>query len=396
MRRDVRGGGICTPVGVDRPSGAAASVPNEHMNRRYSASMADSRTPNLKDVAHEAGVHVATASRALSVDQSHLVSEATKERVRAIAEKLGYRTNAVAQSLRTGRTGTVGVVVADLGNSFVVSLLRGIEFESRGGTYTPLVVETHDDPETLRSVVTRLLRNQVDCIILSAAQIDDGDFVADLERQVPVVLAVRGFGAAEPDSPTHHLEALPDDFAGARLAAEHLIALGHRRLAQIPGTSQISSFIDRERGFTAAVEEHPDVVDVSTGVRATESTVDEGRRLAHALLQRRPEERPTAIFAHNDLMAVGVIDAIRAIDLRCPEDISVVGFNDAPLIDHIDPPLTTVRLPGFELGRRSARLAFDLLEGVRPAQSRLILAPEFIERRSTRPLSPDHTRTTNG
>jgi len=391
MRRDIGGRAICTPARVGRPSGAASSVPNGRMNRRYSASMADSRTPNLKDVAQEAGVHVATASRALSVDQSHLVSEATKERVRAIADKLGYRTNAVAQSLRTGRTGTIGVVVADLGNSFVVSLLRGIEFESRNGTYTPLVVETHDDPETLRSVVTRLLRNQVDCIILSSAQVDDEDFVADLERQVPVVLAVRGFGSAAPDSATRHLEVLPDDFAGARLAAEHLIALGHRRIAQIPGTSQISSFIDRERGFTAAVEGHPDVVDVSTGVRAMESTVDEGRRLAHTLLQRRPEERPTAIFAHNDLMAVGVIDAIRGIGLRCPEDISVVGFNDAPLIDHIDPPLTTVRLPGFELGRRSARIAFDLLEGARPAQSRLMLAPEFIERRSTCPLDPDHT-----
>lgn len=354
------------------------------MNGHYSANMAESRVPNLKDVAREAGVHVATASRALSDDQSHLVSEATKARVHAVAEGLGYRTNAVAQSLRRGRTGTIGVVVADLANSFVVSLLRGIEHEARTGTYTPLVAETHDDPAILRSVVIRLLRNQVDCIILSAAQVDDEDFVSDLERRVPVVLAVRGFGSSGlAGAERRHLEVLPDDFVGARVAVEHLLALGHRRIAQIPGTFQISSFVERARGFGAAMREHPEASDVSTGAHAPESTVEEGRRQAEMLLRQPPDRRPTAVFAHNDLMAIGAIDAIRAARLRCPEDISVVGYNDAPLVDHLDPPLTTVRLPGFELGRRSARIAFDLLEGVRPTDVRQMLEPEFIERGST-------------
>ncbi|MDF2916072.1 MAG: hypothetical protein K0S70_289 [Microbacterium sp.] len=354
------------------------------MKAYYSAHMADSRVPTLKDVARGAGVHVATASRALSDDQSHLVSEATRLRVRTAARSLGYRTNAVAKSLRKGRTGTIGVVVADLANPFIVSLLRGIEHEARAGTYMPLVAETHDDPAILRGVVARLLGNQVDCIILSAVKVDDEDFVTELESQVPVVLAVRGFEAID-GADQGHFEVIPDDFEGARLATRHLIDLGHRRIAQIPGTVSISSFVRRARGFDAAVSAHPRVVDVSTGEYAVESTVDEGRRLAQDVLRRPEAERPTAIFAHNDLMAVGVLDAVRSLGLRCPEDISIVGYNDAPLIDHLDPPLTTVRLPGFEVGRQSARIAFDLLEGVEVPTARLTFAPEFVERRSTCP-----------
>lgn len=347
--------------------------------------MSDTRIPTLKDVAERAGVHVATASRALNSEQTHLVSDATRARVRNAADKLGYQTNAVAQSLRKGTTGALGVVVADLANPFIISLLRGIEYESRRRDYMPLVAETHDDAATLRSTVTRLLRNRVDAIILSAVQLDDEDFVDEIERQVPVVLSVRGFGSPQGDDGTRHLEVLQDDFLGASIAVSHLVALGHRRIAQLPGPDRISSFVGRSSGFRAVIGAHPEVEDLSTGAHALESTIAEGRRLAAELLRRPPERRPTAIFAHNDLMAVGAIDALREAGLQCPLDISVVGYNDAPLIDHIDPPLTTVRLPGFELGRHAARLAFDALAGgIRPT-ARIMLGPEFIERKSTRP-----------
>lgn len=351
--------------------------------------MPDLRAPTLKDVALQAGVHVGTASRALSDDQSHLVSEATRLRVHSAAGVLGYRTNAVAQSLRKGTTGVLGVIVADLSNPFTVTLLRGIEFESRVGRHMPLIAETHDDPQILRSVVTRLLRNRVDGVVLSAAQVDDEEFVRELEGLVPVVLAVRGFlGSTASGSASEHVEVLQDDVAGARTAVEHLIGIGHRRIAQLPGTPSISSFVDRSEGFAGAIRARADVVDVSTGGYARESSVEEGRRLTEDLLGQPGERRPTAIFAHNDLMAVGALNALRAAGLRCPADVSVVGYNDAPLIDQIDPPLTTVRLPGFELGRHSARIAFELVRGVRPRESRVMLAPEFIERRSTQAPSP--------
>jgi LacI family transcriptional regulator len=342
--------------------------------------------PTLKDVALKSGVHVGTASRALSGDQYHLVSEATRARVRSVAEELGYSTNAVAQSLRKGTTGALGIVVADLDNSFIVAVIRGIEHESRGRDYMSLVAETQDDPRTLRDVVTRLLRNQVDAIILSAARVTDEEFVSELEQRVPVVLAVRGFTqASESEDDSRHVEVLQDDYVGSRAAANHLMALGHTRIAQLPGPPQIYSFAGRSEGYRAALALHPDVIDVSTGAFALESSLAEGRRLAADLLRLQPALRPTAIFAHNDLMAVGALDALRDAGLRCPVDVSVIGYNDAPLIDHIDPPLTTVRLPGFELGRHSARMAFSLIDGVTPTRSRIMLAPELVDRKSTTP-----------
>lgn len=347
--------------------------------------MVASRLPTLKDVAEAADVHVATASRALSDDKGHLVNDETRIRVRAVAQALGYRTNAVAQSLRKGSTGALGVAVADLANPFIVSLLRGIEYESRSRDSMPLVVETHDDPQTLRNVVTRLIRNRVDGIILCAAQLNDEELVNDLEKQVPVVLAVRGYAStSDPEARSNHVEVLQDDFSGARSAVNHLISLGHTRIAQIPGRPEISSFVGRTEGFKAAIEAHPHVKDLSSGTFALESSVAEGRRLAADLLRRSPERRPTAIFAHNDLMAVGALDALADAGLKCPEDVSIVGYNDVPLIDHLNPPLSTVRLPGFEMGRHSARLAFSLIAGEELPDTRIMLAPEFVERASTR------------
>lgn len=356
-----------------------------------SKKMPETRAPTLKDVASRAGVHFTTASRALSDDQAHLVSEDTRARVRAVAESLGYRSNALAQSLRRGTTGAVGVVVADLANPFVVSLLRGVEHEARERDYLPLVAESHDNPDTLRSVVARLLRNRVDGLILSAVHAADEEFVAELEHQLPVVLAIRGFGSpvdVDGDGGSH-VQVLQDDYVGARAATNHLIALGHRRIAQLPGNQRIYSFVGRSEGYRAALVARPEVTDLSTGVTALEPTVAEGRRLAAELLRRPADRRPTAIFAHNDLLAVGALDALRDAGLRCPDDVSLVGYNDAPLIDHIDPPLSTVRLPGFELGRHSAQLAFRALEGDDVKGTRIVLAPEFIQRTSTRAPHPD-------
>ncbi|UOR01325.1 LacI family transcriptional regulator [Leucobacter allii] len=346
--------------------------------------MSGSRAPTLREVARHAGVHVATASRALNTAQQHLVSEDTRARVQAASAALGYRANAVAQSLRTGTTGTIGVVVADLANPFNASILRGIEHGIQDRGILPLVVETHDHPERMRSAVARLLGNRVDAIVLCAAHTGDEAYVRELARTVPLVLAVRGFGlrlgAGSGDGPA---EVLQDDVLGARAAVDHLVGLGHRRIAQLPGNPTISSFVERASGYRAALADHPGVHDLSSGSHASESSVAEGRRLAAELLSREAARRPTALFAHNDLIAVGALDALRAAGLRCPDDVSVIGYNDAPLSDHLDPPLTTVRLPSFELGGRTARLVLEALDGVRESPRSVMLSPEFIPRRST-------------
>ncbi|UOR01326.1 LacI family transcriptional regulator [Leucobacter allii] len=345
------------------------------------------RTVTLREVAASAGVHVATASRALNPEQAHLVSERTRTRVQTAARSLGYRTNALARSLRQGRTGSLGVIVADLANPFIANLLRGVEEEARAHAAMPLIVETREDPAALRRAVQRLLGNRVDAIVLASAHLADADYVADVSAQLPLVLALRGFDVGEdgPEPAAVEMQVMQDDHRGAKVAVEHLLRLGHRRIAQLAGAEQISSFVNRRRGFADAMATAPGARDVSSEERANESSVSEGKRLTWRLLERPEEERPTAIFAHNDLMAIGALDAIRDAGLVCPADVSVVGYNDSPLVDHLSPPLTTVRLPSREMGRSAARLALAAAAGRPIAAPRILLEPTYIERRSTGP-----------
>ncbi|MTD53218.1 LacI family DNA-binding transcriptional regulator [Amycolatopsis pithecellobii] len=329
----------------------------------------------LKDVAVRAGVHVATASRALDPDRRHLVNAETRQRVEAVARELGYRINVLARGLRKGSTGLIGVVVADLGNPFLPPILRGVEEVLGPRGYLIAVSETHEDPETLRRVCEQLVARRVEGIVISAAHAGDGDFLATVEQSVPVVLAVRRVSGGGHHTVTH------DDVLGARLVTEHLVKLGHRRLAQLRGPQDVSSFAGRARGFQDVLTEYG-CTEVTTGEPAREPTTAEGRRLAAALLAAGGP-RPTAIVAQNDLMAIGALDALGEAGLRCPEDISIVGYNDAPLTGHLTPPLTTVRLPSHALGRRVATTMLSQLDQNQEPPTTVALEPELVIRAST-------------
>lgn len=309
----------------------------------------------LKDVARIAGVHTATASRALDPSRHHLVNDETRARVRRAAEEVGYRGNAFARSLRTNSSGMVGVVVADVANPFLPPLLRGIEQELRAEGKLLLIAETHDDSKTLRDILDHFASRRVDVVILSAAHLGDEEAVATLADVVPVVLAVRSLALGRFPTVTH------DDLLGGQLAARHLVDLGHRRLAQLRGPLDVSSFLGRADGFASvmATTSAREIPGIGT---ASAPTVEEGQRLAEDVLSSS-YGAPTAIFAHNDLMAVGALQAIRECGLSCPGDVSVVGYNDAPLSNLVSPSLTTVSLPSLQLGQRVAQLAIQAITG---------------------------------
>ncbi|NKQ54300.1 LacI family transcriptional regulator [Amycolatopsis sp. K13G38] len=328
----------------------------------------------LKDVAVRAGVHVATASRALDPQRRHLVNSETRQRVETAAGELGYRINVLARSLRKGSTGMIGAVVADLGNPFLPPMLRGLEEVLGPRGYMTAVSETHEDPETFRRVCEQLIARRVDGIVVSAAHVGDSDFISTLEKSLPVVLAVRRVSGGGHHTVTH------DDVLGARLVTEYLAGLGHRRLAQLRGPEDVSSFAGRARGFQEVVAEH-DCTEIVAHDRAGAPTTDEGKRLAAALLTA-DVGRPTAIFAHNDLMAIGALEALGEAGLRCPEDVSIVGYNDAPLTAHVTPPLTTVRLPSNALGRRVAAMMLGQLDQHKEPPTTVALEPELVIRAS--------------
>ncbi len=271
----------------------------------------------LTDIAERAGVHPSTVSRALDQSSSHRVSAQTVNLVRQIADELGYRPDVIARGYREGKTATFGVVVADLGNPYIAPILRGIENNLESRDLMAIIAETQDDRQRFNSVVDHLMSRRVDAIITTAARDEHVPLLHSISDRIPVVLAVRS--PAKSDLPY----VIFDDVEGGRLAAEHLIELGHERIGQIRGPGDASPFVDRSRGFVAAVErgggsviEAPDV--------ARRPTIVEGTRVMQLFLEAE-EELPTAIFAHNDLMALGALKVLRLAGIPCPDSIHKVG-----------------------------------------------------------------------
>lgn len=329
----------------------------------------------LHDVAKSAGVHPSTASRALDPARQHLLSEETRSRVARAAEALGYQVNTLARSLRTGSTGLVGVVTPDVANPFIGQFLRGAEDVLGTTGRMLLIAESHDDADVLASVLEQLVTRRLDALIVTAARRGDEATLGRAAAALPVVLAVRSLESGGLPTIVH------DDRLGASMAVQHLASLGHQRLAQIRGSDDVSSFRERSLGYTQALAA-AGAQDVSLPDACAEPTVVQGSRLAQPLLDLPVEGRPTAIFAHNDLLAVGVLAAMTERGLHCPDDISVVGYNDSLLTDHLAPPLTTVRVPTSELGARAGRAVHALLAGG-DLEVDLPPHPELVVRRST-------------
>jgi len=330
--------------------------------------------PTLRDVASAAGVHPATASRALNDATRGLVRPETVERVRAVAGELGYQANPIARSLKTSRSETVGVLVPDLTNPLFPPIVRGIEDELAASGYTVLTANTDNDPQREATSVAAMQARQVDGLIVATALIEDPVLRETAARGVPMVLVNRT---------TERLDVSAvagDDATGIARTVDHLVGLGHADIAHIAGPLEVSTGAVRERAFRAAMRDH--------GLPDSRVVVAEGYSEAAgrtALLELLGPDGPTAVIAGNDLLALGCYDALEESGLRCPDDVSVVGFNDMPLIARLRPPLTSVRVPQYELGVEAARLLLDRLSG-RTLTSRVVLLPlSLVIRGSTAP-----------
>lgn len=332
----------------------------------------------LKDVAELAGVHQGTASRALDPAKSFLVQRETRARVEAAAVRLGYRPDIVARSLRSGSTKMIGVVVANLGNPFAGDLIHGIASLLYPRGFMPLVVETLDDRKRLTQALDGLLGRRVDAVILAAARSRDADVVGESVRVgLRIVNAVRALPGSGIPTVAH------DDSEGARLVVEHFCGLGHQRLGELRAAPDVQPFSERTSSFARRAAELGATI-VPIHEYAAHPTAEEGFRLTELYLTPA-DDLPTALFAHNDAMAIGAIEALRRAGLHCPGDVSIVGYNDAPLSDHVAPALTTVRYPSFQVGRRAAEIALAHLDDpTRPCEM-VSFPAELIVRESTAP-----------
>jgi len=333
------------------------------------------RPATLRDVAAAAGVHPATASRALNPETRLLVSEETAKRVSDAAARLGYRPNPVARSLRTRRSSTVGVLIPDLNNPLFPPIVRGLEDRLAEKGYVALLGNTDGDMKRERLVFDRMRARHVDGFVLATASLHDPVLAECAAADLPVVLMNR----TAQDYPFSSVSV--DNEQGARLAVSHLVRLGHTRIAHIAGPQEMSTGDSRLRGFRDGLRANGLDPDGSPVVYAAAFTIEEGLRCCRELLAVR--DGCTAIAAANDMLAVGCYAALDEAGLRCPDDLSVIGFNDMPFTDRLRPPLSTVRFPHYQLGTEAAQLLLERIGDADCPVKILYLAPELMARGST-------------
>lgn len=334
----------------------------------------------IGDIAREAGVHPASVSRALR-GIGKKVSEETRLKIERIAKELGYRPNALAASLRTKQTNLVGIVVPDLSNPLFGPIVQGLEVELRKQGLMCLVVNTPEERDERREIVTALANRQISGLLILAAESDDPMLEAAQEFSLPTVLVNRGLGERRFPSVVN------DDRESVRLVLDHLSQLGHKTIAHIAGPASSSTGRARRQAFEELL---PTFGLSGVVIEARAFTREAGFAASMELLALTRE--PTAIFGANDLIAMGVLDALHQHDLAVPGDVSLVGHNDMPLVDLIAPPLTTVRIAVDQMSRQAAQLFLEHLKQPNDDPSTRVLTPRLVIRSST--AAPRATRIT--
>ncbi|MFI7700222.1 LacI family DNA-binding transcriptional regulator [Nonomuraea sp. NPDC049480] len=344
-----------------------------------------SPAPTLRDVAEAAGVHTATASRALNPKTRQQISAETARRVMRAAQALGYQPNSVARSLKTSRSSTVGLVIPDLTNPLFPPIVRGVESVLESDGYNVWIVNTDNDEERERAKIESLRSRQVEGLIVATARLDHPLLRQLHEQGVTMVLINRQVRELPVPAVTG------DDATGVAAAVRHLAGLGHTRIAHLSGPLGTSTGLVRSQAFRHAVRDLGLADDPSLVVECAHWSEDDGAAALRALLTRTGDF--TAVVAGNDLIALGCYDVFAERGLSCPGDISVIGFNDMPFLDKLRPPLTTVAVPHHDLGAEAARMLLDCIdEPGRPARS-LLLPATLIVRGSTAPPPGARTST---
>jgi LacI family transcriptional regulator len=324
---------------------------------------------SLTEVAKAGGVSLATASRVLNPHNTHPVSNEVRARVLAAAAELDFSVNGLARGLKIQRSMTVAAIVHDFCDPYFNAVARGVTDAAEGAGYLTMLCNSSRDPEKeLRYV--QLAREQRVAGVLFAG----GGFAARSYRSAmrQQIAALRGYGAhaiaLEPRG-AHMPAEIPDNRGGAEAATAHLVELGHRRIAFIDGPPHVLTSRDRLQGYRDGLEAAGLPFDPAL-VESGHFTEEGGRAATAALLDRAPDL--TAVFASNDAMAIGCMVELRTRGLRIPGDLSLVGYDDIPSVQWLDPHLTTVRVPMGEIGSAGVQRLLALLDGSAPPTDRRV------------------------
>jgi len=343
---------------------------------------------SIKDVAKAAGVSHSTVSRALS--NSPLIPESTRRRIERIAQKMGYSPNAIARGLVMQRTHAIGVIVTTIEDPFVAEVVRGIEEIAADAGYRVFLGTSHNDPAREVNLVRALREWRVDGVIVASSRV--GALYQPLLKEIdaPIIL----INNQKHQKPGTRRNARSDDIRsvavddtkGGALATRYLISQGHRVIGYLGGPREHAANRNRLTGYRRALKA-ADISYEPALVQSGSGRAESGEQ-SLAFFARSPV--PTAIFCYNDITAIGALSALKRHGLRVPEDVSLVGFDDIPFAQYVDPPLTTIHQPKDEMGRLAMKMLIDLLDGKKVAD--VVVPGRLIERESTRAIGEAATR----
>ena len=330
----------------------------------------------MRQIAEHAGVSIGTVSHV--INETAIVRRKLRDRVIEAISSMGYQPSALAQGLRKNRTNMLGMVIPDITNPFFPGVVRGVEDVAYKRSFRVILCNADNDPSKEASYVRELNSYHIAGLLsIPAAGPDIAGHLRDYSlAAVPVVCLDRVPEGWKGDA------VLVANAEGAYEATRHLIQMGHRYLAVISGPLNLTNAAERLKGFKRALTEARIEIGPEFVQEARFDTVS-GYQAALRLLRMLP--RPTAIFACNDLLAFGVLQAARELNLRCPEDLSIAGFDSLEFTKLTDPPLTSVYQPGYQLGATAAHLLFQRIDGLRSAPKKVLLPTELNKRNSVAP-----------
>jgi LacI family transcriptional regulator len=317
----------------------------------------------LKDVAKAAGVSLASASYA--VNKTGSLGEDTRAHVLNIAEELGYRQNLSARATRTGRTGAIGFVVPDMTNPFFPSLAQSVVQRARQNGYSVFVTDSEGDPDQEMEVIRQLIGRGVDGIVWFP--VNDGNSLAKINADLPIIVI---------DRTVSGFECIQADYSdGGRLAAEHLVNLGHRSIGVVAGPLDVKSMRDRCQSAEGVIKSRANLAFTVENAFATELE----KSVADAIVSKSA----TAVFCGSDLIAIGVLRVARAAGLTIPGDLSIVGFDDIPWAEYCTPTLTTIEMPVDEMAAEAVDALLRKIDGESDSNRRVVFNVNLIVREST-------------
>jgi LacI family transcriptional regulator len=334
------------------------------------------RRVTIKDVAKAARVHASTVSRALDPNSKHPLSQDVIQRVRKIAKRLGFKANAAGYSLKTRRSRLVGVIVPDITDPAIPPIIRGLEAGLERHGYAALLANTDSDRKREAELVEIMTARGVDGLALASVVYHDRLLKSPSLQQLPIVTVAR-----QTDNPKISC-VLHDENGGFRELLAHLVSFGHRAIASIAGPQDLSTGRNRHlavRDYAAQTK-----IKIAPTIFARAFNEQEGQRCMEELLAERTKF--TAVVCANDRLAIGAIAALKQHGRRCPQDVSVTGFNDMPMVERIEPALTTVRVQHYRAGFDAAEMLVEQMqqEARKRVAHQIRLPVELVVRESTR------------